>query len=132
MKSVYEIVFPLLVDSRGNLTPIEFKEEIPFDVKRMYYVYDVPESAERGYHAHYETQQVFLCVRGSVTIVFDDGREVLEKVLDKEHIGVYCGKMIWHYMKDFSHGAVFVALASQEYIESDYVRSYSEFLKEVK
>ena len=122
------INFQVKGDSRGSLIALEANKDIPFEIKRVYYIFDTKEAVVRGHHAHKTLQQVLICVSGSCTIVLDDGKERTEVLLDKPNIGLYIGPNMWHEMKDFTPGAVLLVLASDWYSEADYIRDYSEFL----
>lgn len=124
--------FAIKGDSRGSLIALEANKDIPFEIKRVYYIFDTKEGVVRGHHAHKTLQQVLICVSGSCTMVLDDGKERTEVVLDKPNIGLYVGPNMWHEMKDFSPGAVLLVLASDWYNEADYIRDYSEFLSYLK
>lgn len=115
-------------DSRGSLIALEANKDIPFEIRRVYYIFDTKEGVVRGHHAHKTLEQVLICVSGSCTIVLDDGKERTEVLLDKPNMGLYIGPNMWHEMKDFSSGAVLLVLASDFYNETDYIRDYSEFL----
>lgn len=122
------INFPIKGDSRGSLIALEANKDIPFEIKRVYYIFDTKEGVVRGHHAHKTLEQVLICVSGSCTIVLDDGKERTEVLLDKPNIGLYVGPNMWRAMKDFTPGAVLLVLASDFYKEADYIRDYSEFL----
>jgi len=122
------ISFAIKGDSRGSLIALEPNKDIPFEIKRVYYIFDTKEGVVRGLHAHKTLQQVLICVSGSCIIVLDDGKERTEVLLDKPNIGLYVGPNIWREMKDFTPGAVLLVLASDWYNEADYIRDYSEFL----
>lgn len=115
-------------DSRGSLIAIEANKDIPFEIKRVYYIFDTKEGVVRGHHAHKTLEQVLICVSGLCTIVLDDGKKRNEVLLDKPNIGLYVGPNMWHEMKDFTPDAVLLVLASDWYDEADYIRNYSEFL----
>jgi dTDP-4-dehydrorhamnose 3,5-epimerase-like enzyme len=123
---------PKITDARGNLTFIEGQRHIPFDIKRVYYLYDVPGGAERGGHAHKGLHQLIIAISGSFDIVLDDGREKKRFHLNRSYYGIYVCPMIWREMDNFSSGAVCLVLASNLYDESDYYRSYPEFLAATK
>lgn len=112
----------------GALTFLESTRDIPFEIKRVYYIYDVAEGARRGFHAHKKLQQVLICVHGSCTILLDDGTEKREAVLSAPGEGLYVGPGVWREMYNFSPGAVLLVLASDFYDEGDYIREYSAFL----
>lgn len=113
----------------GNITVLENGDNIPFDIKRVYYLYDVPMGAERGGHAHYELQQYVVAASGSFTFVLDDGNNKKEVFLNHPNKALHIVPGIWREMKDFSSGSVCLVLASTEYEESDYIRDYQDFLK---
>lgn len=120
--------FQIKGDSRGSLIAIESNKDIPFEIKRVYYIFDTKEDVVRGHHAHKTLQQVLINVCGSCTIVLDDGKERTEVLLDKPDLGLYIGPGIWREMRNFSPGSVLLVLASDWYNEADYIRDYSEFL----
>lgn len=114
---------------RGNLTPIEGAMDVPFDIKRVYYLYDVPSGANRGGHAHKELRQLIIAANGSFTITLDDGEKKKAITLNRPYQGLLIVPGIWRDLDDFSSGAVLLCLASEHYIESDYIRDYKDFLK---
>lgn len=116
-------------DERGQLVALEQQKDIPFDIKRVYYIYDTKEGVERGFHAHKCLQQVLLCVHGSCKIRLDDGKERTVVTLDKPNEGLYVSNVMWREMFDFSPDAVLLVLASEFYDEKDYIRDYDEFLQ---
>ena len=116
-------------DPRGNLTPIEGGGDIPFDIKRVYYLYDVPSGESRGGHAHKELRQLIIAANGSFTITLDDGENKKAITLNRPYQGLLIVPGIWRDLDDFSSGAVLMCLASEHYIESDYIREYDDFLK---
>ena len=118
-------------DARGELIAIESGKEIPFSIKRVYYIYGVGEGVRRGYHAHKKLEQVLICMHGSCKVLLDDGRERAEVLLDSPAQGLYVGHAVWREMFDFSPDAVLVVLASELYDESDYIREYPAFLRYV-
>lgn len=125
------IDLPVIHDQRGNLTFVENSRHVPFDIRRVYYLYDVPGGAERGGHAHKELHQLIIAMSGSFDIVLDDGREKKRIHLNRSYFGLYVCPMIWREMDNFSSGAVCLVLASNLYDESDYYRDYDEFLASV-
>lgn len=129
---IKKISYPLHGDGRGNLVAVEATKDVPFEIKRIYYITDVPGEIRRGYHAHKELKQVLICVNGSCTIFLDDGREKADVVLDSPNIGLVIDHPMWREMYDFSEGAVLLVLASDYYTEDDYMRSYDEFLAYIK
>ena len=116
-------------DSRGNLTALEYNKELPFVVRRVYYIYNVKDKIRRGFHAHKKLNQVLIAIAGSCKILVDDGTKKEVVVLDSPDKGLFVGEDIWREMYDFSDNAVLVSLASEEYNESDYIRDYNEFIK---
>ena len=114
-------------DPRGQLVAIEGNRDIPFEIKRVYYLYDVGETIARGFHAHKKLQQILICVHGSCKIKLDNGSETETVVLDSPDEGLYVSNSMWREMYDFSPGAVLLVLASEYYDESDYIRDYKEF-----
>lgn len=119
-------------DERGQLVALEEGQEIPFKVKRVYYMYDTGKGVVRGKHAHKKLQQILICIHGSCKILVDDGREKKEIVLDKPYEGIYIAHDIWREMYDFSPDAVLMVLASELYNESDYIRDYNQFLRHIE
>lgn len=124
----YIIELPKIQDPRGNLTFIENSLHIPFDIKRVYYLYDVPGGSDRGSHAHRNLHQFIVAVSGSFDVLLDDGQQKQHFHLNRSHNGVYVSPMMWRYLDNFSSGAVCLVLASEKYIESDYIRDYEEFI----
>lgn len=118
---------PKIADHRGNLTFIEGGRHIPFDIKRVYYLYDVPSGAERGGHAHKELHQLIVPMSGSFDVVLDDGSEKKRVHLNRPYSGLYICPMIWRELDNFSSGSVCMVLASNYYDEEDYYRDYKEF-----
>lgn len=114
-------------DARGNLTPIEGGNDVPFDIKRIYYLYDVPGGESRGAHAHKELQQLIIAASGSFTVTLDDGKNRKSFNLKRSYYGLLVVPGIWRDLDDFSSGAVLLCLASEHYDEKDYIRAYEEF-----
>jgi len=123
---------PKIVDARGNLSFIEGERHIPFAIKRIFYIYDVPGGAERGAHAHRRLQQFVIAMSGSFDVVLDDGTRQQRFHLNRSYYGLYIAPMTWGYLDNFSTGSVALVLASEHYDETDYIRSYGEFLWSVK
>ena len=123
------ISLPKITDSRGNLTFVEGKNHIPFDIKRVYYLYDVPGGAERGGHAHKGLKQLIIAMSGSFDVLLDDGTKKKRVHLNRSYNGLYVCPMIWRELDNFSSGSVCMVLASNEYEEQDYYRDYEEFMK---
>ena len=116
-------------DHRGQLIAVEEHKDVPFDIKRVYYMYDTVEGVRRGFHAHRSLEQILICTHGSCKILLDDGSEKAVVDLDDPTKGLYIGNNIWREMFDFSPDAVLMVLASELYDEADYIRNYDEFLK---
>ena len=125
------ISLPKIEDRRGNLSVIE-KDTIPFEIKRVYYVYDIPGGSERGGHSHKELQEFLVALSGSFEVVLNDG--ISEKVvaLNKPNVGLLIPIGIWRELRNFSSGAVCLVVASDVYIEDDYIRDFNEFLRSKK
>jgi len=116
----------------GFLIALEGNREIPFDIKRIYYIYNVPNKIKRGFHAHKRLKQVLICVSSSVKIKVDNGSEKKIIELNNPNKGLYIGPGIWREMYDFDKSVVLLVLASEYYNEEDYIRDYEEFLKMIK
>jgi len=125
------INFQPLGDERGSLVALEGNKSVPFDIKRVYYIFGTKEGVSRGFHAHLNLKQVAVCVTGSCRFVLDNGKQREEVVLDKSTIGLLINDLTWREMYDFSPDCVLMVLASEYYDESDYIRDYNEFLKTV-
>ena len=115
-------------DPRGKLVAVETGKDIPFPIRRVYYMYGVGEGVRRGFHAHKKLEQVLICMHGSCKILLDDGKEKAVVPLDSPHEGLYVGNAMWREMFDFSPDAVLMVLASELYDEEDYIRNYDDFL----
>ncbi len=115
-------------DRKGNLTVVENGRTLPFDVKRAYYLYDVPGGESRGSHAHRELEQLIVAASGSFTVTIDDGINKLSFFLNRPYQGLYVKSGMWRDLSNFSSGAVALVLASDVYKEDDYIRDYREFL----
>lgn len=116
-------------DERGQLISLEEFKDIPFPIKRVYYMYDTANGVTRGFHAHKSLQQILICIHGSCKIRLDNGKEKKVVLLEKPYEGLYVSNVMWREMFDFSSDAVLMVLASEPYDESDYIRDYNEFLK---
>lgn len=114
---------------KGDISVVENGKEVPFDVKRIYYLYDVPGGADRGGHAHKELYQLIVAASGAYTVVLDDGTSKKAFTLSRPHIGLLVKPGIWRTLTDFSSGSICMVLASEKYNERDYIRSYKEFLQ---
>jgi hypothetical protein len=129
IEAVQLLTLPKISDPRGNLTFVEGHNHIPFEIKRVYYLYDVPGGEGRGGHAHYVLEQLIIAVSGSFDIVLDDGKNQQRFHLNRSYFGLYVPRMLWREMDNFSSASVCLVLASDFYKESDYIRSYSKFLE---
>ncbi len=119
-------------DARGQLVALEEMKDIPFHVKRVYYMYDNKEGVRRGYHSHRNLEQILIPIHGNCKIHLDNGKETAEVLLDKPFEGLYIANNIWREMYDFSPDAVLMVLASEYYDETDYIRDYNAFLDFIK
>jgi len=126
------IDLPKIEDARGNLTFVESGHHVPFDIQRVYYLYDVPGGAERGGHAHKALQQLIVAMAGSFDVILDDGQERKRFHLNRSYYGLYVDTMVWRELDNFSSGSVCMVLASNRYDESDYFRDYQAYLKALK
>ncbi len=126
------IELPKIQDHRGNLTFIESNRHIPFDIKRVYYLYDVPGGAARAAHGHKKLHQLMVSMSGSFDITLDDGFNKKTFHLNRSYLGLYIPPMIWRDLDNFSSGAVCMVLASEFYDEADYFRTYDNFISEAK
>lgn len=122
------IPIPKIEERRGNLSVIE-NDTIPFDIKRVYYLYDVPTGSERGGHAHKDLQQFLVALSGSFDVVINDGKEETIIALNKPYEGLLIKSGIWRELRNFSSGSICLVVASEVYIEEDYIRDFDEFVK---
>ena len=120
-----------ITDPRGNLTFIQ-NEHIPFDIKRVYYLYDVPGGSERGGHAHRKLQQLIIAISGSFDVFLDNGHKNKKIQLNSPNIGLYVPTMMWREINNFSSGAVCLVLASENYDYDDYYHEYEDFISAIK
>ncbi|NRB06779.1 MAG: WxcM-like domain-containing protein [Richelia sp.] len=123
---------PKIQDPRGNLTFVEAGKHVPFNIQRVYYLYDVPGGAERGGHAHRELQQLIIAMSGSFDVVLDDGYNKKRIYLNRSYYGLYVCPMIWRELDNFSSGSVCMVVASNLYDEADYYRDYQNFLVDAR
>jgi hypothetical protein len=126
------IELPRIPDDRGSLTVIEGGSQVPFDIARVYYLYDVPASAHRAGHAHFNLQQLLIAVSGSFNVNIDDGFEKTTVHLDRPYRGLLLRPMIWRTIDGFSGGAMCLVIASIPYDEADYIRDYDRFLRQCR
>jgi len=123
------INFKPLGDERGSLVALEGNKSVPFDIKRVYYIFGTKEGVSRGFHAHRNLKQVVVCVTGSCRFVLDNGKSREEIILDSAATGLVIEDLTWREMHDFSQDCVLLVLASEYYDEADYIRDYQKFLK---
>lgn len=123
------IDLPKISNPKGNLTFVEGGQHIPFDIQRVYYVYDVPGGAERGGHAHKALHQLIIAMSGSFDVLLDDGKEKKRFHLNRSYYGLYVCPMIWREIDNFSSGSVLMVVASNRYDEDDYFRDYAQFMR---
>jgi hypothetical protein len=121
-----------ITDPKGNLTPIESGVDVPFEIRRIYYTYDIPGGESRGGHAHLALQQLIIAVSGSFTVELDDGAERKSFYLNRSYYGLYIPPMLWRDLTNFSSGSVALVLASEHYDEADYIREYTAFVRVVR
>ena len=125
---VIKYVFQPHGDDRGQLVALEEFKDIPFEIKRVYYMYDTAAGVHRGFHAHRNLKQILICIHGTCKILLDNGTEKKIVPLEKPYEGLYVASSMWREMYDFSEDAVLMVLASEYYDETDYIRNYDEFL----
>jgi hypothetical protein len=122
------IQLPKMASTKGNLTPVHALEHVPFEIERVYYIYDVPGGESRGAHAHKELQQFFVALMGGFEVVLDDGSNRQKFLLNRAYYGLYVPRLIWRELINFSSGGICLVMASLPYDPSDYIRDYEEFL----
>lgn len=125
---IMKYVFQQHGDKRGQLVALEEFKDIPFEIKRVYYMYETGKGVRRGFHAHKSLKQILICIHGSCKILLDNGIEKKVVLLENPYEGLYVENDMWREMYDFSADAVLMVLASEYYDESDYIRNYDEFL----
>jgi hypothetical protein len=124
------LTFRKIPDPRGNLTPVEASHDVPFPIKRVYWIYDVPGGASRGGHAYRTLEEVFVSLSGSFDLTVDDGRGLTHRQsLNRGYYGVHVPSMMWRRLSNFSTNAVCLIFASRHYDETDYVRQYEDFVE---
>jgi dTDP-4-dehydrorhamnose 3,5-epimerase-like enzyme len=126
------IDLPKILDARGNLTFIESGRHLPFEFKRVYYLYDVPGGSERGGHAHKSLHQFLIAMSGSFDVILDAGRGRQRFHLNRSYYGLYIPPMVWRELDNFSSGSVALALASEFYEEDEYIRDHAAFLQALR
>lgn len=119
-------------DRRGKLISLEGMHNVPFEIKRIYYMFDTLPNEARGFHAHKELEQIIIAMDGACRFILDDGEKREQVLLNRPDVGLYIGKNMWREMHDFSYGCKLVVLASEYYDEKEYIRNYDEFLASLK
>jgi dTDP-4-dehydrorhamnose 3,5-epimerase-like enzyme len=132
VQDCYIADLPKICDPRGNLTFVESNRHVPFEIKRVYYTYDVPGGSERGGHAHKQLRQLVIAMSGSFDVVLDDGVQKQRFHLNRSYFGLYVCPMIWREIDNFSSGSVCMVLASELYDETDYYRDYDAFIRALR
>ena len=132
MSLIQLIDFQVLGDERGQLVSLEQHKNVPFEIKRIYYMYGMKSELPRGFHAHKNLEQVAICINGSCTFVLDDGVNREEIILNSPTVGLYIDNNKWREMYNFSSDCILMVLASELYDESDYIRDYDAFLKRLE
>lgn len=132
MNLIQWVDLKILGDDRGSLVALEAEKTVPFDIKRVYYIFGTQQGVARGLHAHHNLKQVAVCVTGRCRMILDDGKTREEAWLDFPTKGLLIGDLVWREMHDFSEDCVLLVLASEHYDEADYIRNYDEFLRLVE
>ena len=127
MNLIEWVELPDLGDERGALVVAEANRNIPFDIKRLYYIFDVKPDIPRGFHAHKALHQIAFCIKGQFRMIMDNGTEKQEVWINQANKGLIIPPLVWHEMHDFSKDCILLVLASEHYDESDYIRTYTEF-----
>lgn len=128
MSLIKTISFRALGDERGSLVALEAGESVPFEIKRVYYIFYTKEGVSRGFHAHRNLKQLAVCITGSCRFILDNGSTSEEVILNESTTGLLIDEMVWREIHDFSSDCVLMVLASEHYDENDYIRNYQEFL----
>ncbi|EOG1445737.1 class E lipooligosaccharide biosynthesis 3,4-ketoisomerase WlaRB [Campylobacter jejuni] len=131
MKNYKILKLDAIKDDRGKLVALESNKEIPFEIKRVYYIFDTDPNFPRGAHVHKNLEQVLIMMSGSCDIILNDGKNCEKICLNRPDMGLYIGKNMWREMKNFSYGAKLLVLASDFYDEKEYIRNYNEFLRNI-
>ncbi len=131
MSDVKLVEFPKILDARGNLSFIENGDHVPFKIRRVYWIYDVPGGVHRGAHAYRENQELVVALSGSFDVVVDDGKEQKSFHLNRSYYGLYLPKYTWRVMENFSTNSLALVLSSTDYDTDDYIFDYEQFKKEV-
>lgn len=132
-KMNYKLIeMPVHGDRRGKLVAVEALQDVPFEIKRVYYMFDTLPNESRGFHAHKNLEQIIIAMDGACRFVLDDGKNREEVLLNRPDVALYIGPGMWREMHDFSYGCKLVVLASEHYDEKEYIRSYDEFLKRIE
>jgi len=126
------IDFPILGDERGSLIALEADRVVPFPIKRVYYIFNTADGVSRGFHAHRDLKQLAVCVKGSCTMMVNNGYSSESAVLDTPTRGLLIENLIWREMHNFSADCVLLVLASKPYDEADYIRNYDDFIEETR
>ncbi|ERT13840.1 sugar 3,4-ketoisomerase [Photorhabdus temperata] len=132
MSLIKLINFKTLGDERGQLISLEANQNIPFEIKRVYYIFGTKSGVARGFHAHKKLKQIAICIHGNCRFILDNGKKREEIILDTSHSGILIDPMAWHEMHDFSEDCILMVLADDIYDESDYIRDYKNFLIKAK
>lgn len=129
---VKKYVFPVHTDERGRLVAVEEFKDIPFDIKRVYYIFDTTDDVTRGQHAHKDLEQILICLNGSCKVLLDNGEEKETVILEKPEEGLYIPNNMWREIYNFKPGTILLVLASRPYDSDDYIRTYEDFLNLLK
>jgi hypothetical protein len=127
LDSCRRLELPKIDAGSGFITPVQGSDEVPFEIRRVFFLYDIVAGANRGAHAHRRLEQVIVAAMGAFRVRLDDGRDVRTVELNQPHVGLYVPTMVWSQLVDFSSGSICVVIASQPYDESEYIRDYDEY-----